>query len=161
MPELPESVTSGSLPKVFVDNQPESSRCVKTIQADPTQAESAAHPAGTWASAGHVYTLESSSTASCGSCGSQTPIYPPLYSTTGNEASVPISEHGLILVDAETHPQNVILKFKDNSRRTYWCQVSPCSPSICYLIQLPARSGSWSTRFHKSIIKWTGKTRSA
>ncbi|KAJ7809963.1 hypothetical protein B0H14DRAFT_2524476 [Mycena olivaceomarginata] len=123
MPELPESVTSGTLPKVFVDDQPESSRCVKTIQADPTQAESAAHPAGTRASAGHVYTLESSSTASRGSCGSQTPIYPPLYSTTGNEASVPISEHGLILVDAETHPRNVILKFKDNSGRTYWCQI--------------------------------------
>ncbi|KAJ7809725.1 hypothetical protein B0H14DRAFT_2607879 [Mycena olivaceomarginata] len=79
MPELPESVTSGTLPKVFVDDQPESSRCVKTIQANPTQAESAAHPAGTRASAGHVYTLESSSTASRSSCGSQTPIYRHIY----------------------------------------------------------------------------------
>ncbi|KAJ7156231.1 hypothetical protein C8R46DRAFT_1294815 [Mycena filopes] len=123
MPEIPESITSGTLPKVFINETPPSSRRVAAILADPTQAEAAAEPTGTRASAGHVYTLSSSSTICRGSAKSQTPVYPPLYSTKPTESSVPILDHGLVLVDAETHPRNVLLKFQDNKERTYWCQV--------------------------------------
>ncbi|KAJ7099989.1 hypothetical protein B0H15DRAFT_927592 [Mycena belliarum] len=123
MPELPEATTSGKLPRLFVATQPDSCRIVKTIQADATQAEMPAHPAGSRASNGHVYVLESSSKALRGCTNAQTPLYPPLYSTTQKEPPVPISTHGLVLVDAETHPRNVLLKFLDNKGRVYWCQI--------------------------------------
>ncbi|KAJ6521610.1 hypothetical protein B0H10DRAFT_2088643 [Mycena sp. CBHHK59/15] len=114
MPELPEAVASGTLPQVFIHKQPEGSLVVKEILADATQAEWSSHPSGSPASLGHVYCVESSSTAPRGSCKSQTLLYPHLYSTSSTDPPVPISQHGLILVDAETHPRNVLLKFLDS-----------------------------------------------
>ncbi|KAJ6584260.1 hypothetical protein B0H10DRAFT_2338081 [Mycena sp. CBHHK59/15] len=123
MPELPEAVASGTLPQVFIHKQPAGSLVVKEILADATQAEWSSHPSGSPASLGHVYCVESSSTALLGSCKSQTLLYPHLYSTSSTDPPVPISQHGLILVDAETHPRNILLKFLDSKSRTYWCQV--------------------------------------
>ncbi|KAJ7284776.1 hypothetical protein C8J57DRAFT_1051884, partial [Mycena rebaudengoi] len=36
---------------------------------------------------------------------------------------LPIEQHGLQLVAAETHPRNIILKFQDVSGSFYWCQI--------------------------------------
>jgi hypothetical protein len=104
MPELPEGVTSGKAAQVFIEEQPEASQMVKTIQADATVAECATHPPGSRAQMGHVYSLSSDSTVLRGKCGSQTPLYPPMYSTSPADAAIPISHHGLILMDVETHP---------------------------------------------------------
>ncbi|KAJ7444728.1 hypothetical protein FB451DRAFT_1149189 [Mycena latifolia] len=123
MPELPEGVTSGTLPQVFAHDQPQASLLVQDLMADATQAERAFHPLGSLAQRGHVYPLASSSPALRGSSKTQTPLYPPLYSTTPEQPVIPIMQRGLILVDVETHPRNVLLKFKDNQSRTYWCQV--------------------------------------
>lgn len=123
MPELPEGVTSGYLAKHFISDQPAGSLGVKSIQADATIEESLSHPPGSRANLGHVYTLESSSTILRGSCDSQTPVYPPLYATDPDDPPVPISERGLVLLEAETHPRNILLKFCDGESQTYWCQV--------------------------------------
>ncbi|KAJ7637920.1 hypothetical protein DFH06DRAFT_1053934, partial [Mycena polygramma] len=123
MPELPESIISGKLPKHFVDQQPAGSLLVRDILADPTIEESATHPLGSPASLGHVYSLESSSGILRGTSGIQTPVYPPLYSTSSDQPPVHILKHGLVLMDVETHPRNALLKFCDNQSRTYWCQV--------------------------------------
>lgn len=123
MPELPEGVTSGYLVKHFISDQPAGSLGVKSIQADATIEESLSHPPGSRANLGHVYTLESSSTILRGSCDSQTPVHLPLYATDPDDPPVPISERGLVLLEAETHPRNILLKFCDGESQTYWCQV--------------------------------------
>ncbi|KAF8163868.1 hypothetical protein K438DRAFT_2067855 [Mycena galopus ATCC 62051] len=123
MPELAEGTISGILVQHFIQSHPEGSLRVKNLLADATEAESLVHPPCSRANLGHVYTLESSATVLRGSCDSQTPLYPPLYATAPGETPVPISEHGLALIDAETHPRNVILKFRDGNSKIYWCQV--------------------------------------
>ncbi|KAJ7468853.1 hypothetical protein B0H11DRAFT_2045141 [Mycena galericulata] len=130
MPELPEAIISGTLPQFFVNEQPKGSILLLDIQADATQAERALHPAGSAANLGYVYSLESSSTALRGTSGMQTPIYPPLYATSPDEPAVQILQHGLVLIDVETHPRNVLLKFQDNQSRTYWCQIQLLKHSV-------------------------------
>lgn len=46
-----------------------------------------------------------------------------LYATDPDDPPVPISERGLVLLEAETHPRNILLKFCDGESQTYWCQV--------------------------------------
>ncbi|KAJ7886938.1 hypothetical protein B0H13DRAFT_1889078 [Mycena leptocephala] len=120
MPELPEGV---NLTEQFIFDQPAGFLGVKIIQADATIEESLSYPPGSRANLGHVYTLESSSTILRVSCDSQTPVYPPLYATDPDDPPVPISERGLVLLEAETHPRNILLKFCDGESQTYWCQV--------------------------------------
>ncbi|KAJ7924257.1 hypothetical protein B0H13DRAFT_1601867 [Mycena leptocephala] len=122
MPELPEGVTSGYLAKHFISDQPAGSLGVKSIQADATIEESLSDSPGSRANLRHVYTRESSSTILRVSCDSQTPVYPPLYATE-HDPPVPISERGLVLLEAETRPRNILLKFCDDESQTHWCQV--------------------------------------
>ncbi|KAJ7438872.1 hypothetical protein FB451DRAFT_1378109 [Mycena latifolia] len=82
MPELPEGVTSGTLPQVFVHDQPQASLLVQDLMADATQAERAFHPLGSLAQRAWI---------NFGGC--------------------------------RNSSGNVLLKFKDNQSRTYWCQV--------------------------------------
>jgi hypothetical protein len=124
MPELAEGVMSGTLVQAFIQSYPAGTLKVKNLLADATDAESRTHPPGSKANLGHVYCLESSSKALRGSCGSQTPLYPPLYATAPADKVIPIAQRDMTLIEAETHPQNVLLKFRDGESKIYQCQVN-------------------------------------
>ncbi|KAK6971267.1 hypothetical protein R3P38DRAFT_2587381 [Favolaschia claudopus] len=123
MPEFSEALVSALLCLFLLNSVPPESLVVQNLWADATLAESSSHPEGSRASLGHVFTLDSDSTALRGSSDSQTPLYPPALSTDPNDPLVPIIEHGLKLVGVETHPRNVILKFQDRDSKVHWCQV--------------------------------------
>ncbi|KAJ7787897.1 hypothetical protein B0H14DRAFT_2473055 [Mycena olivaceomarginata] len=123
MPELAEGVMSGTLVQDFIQSHPAGTLKVKNLLADATDAESRTHPPGSKANLGHVYCLESSCKALRGSCGSQTPLYPPFYATAPADKVIPIAQRDMTLIEAETHPRNVLLKFCDGESKIYWCQV--------------------------------------
>ncbi|KAK7036928.1 hypothetical protein R3P38DRAFT_3480764 [Favolaschia claudopus] len=126
MPEFYEALVSALLCIYFLNSSPPGSLLVKNLWADATIAESTDHPEGSRAALGHVYPLESTCTALRGSSDAQTPLYPPPFATKLDDPKdppIPIIKRGLTLVEVETHPRNVILRFKDNVSKDCWCQV--------------------------------------
>ncbi|KAK7057079.1 hypothetical protein R3P38DRAFT_3544272 [Favolaschia claudopus] len=126
MPEFCEALVSALLCIYFLNSSPPGSLLVKNLWADATIAESTDHPEGSRAALGHVYPLESTCTALRGSSDAQTPLYPPPFATKLDDPKdppIPIIKRGLTLVEVETHPRNVILRFKDNVSKDCWCQV--------------------------------------
>ncbi|KAJ7247720.1 hypothetical protein C8J57DRAFT_1522717 [Mycena rebaudengoi] len=106
MPELPEGITSGTLPQVFIEQQPAANLVICNILADATKAEMPTHPAD---SAANLGALDSSSCINWGNNNTQTPLYPTRYATSASNPCLPI--------------KNIILKFQDVSGSFYWCQI--------------------------------------
>lgn len=120
MPELFEIISSIMvLINWFfrVQDDPTVSKVLQSIWADPTGSEQKQFKKSSLPGQGHVYPLDSSSKAKCGSNSSQTPIWPPQILT-------PIQDAKLELQEIHYNPRNVILEFKGvDSGESLWLQV--------------------------------------
>lgn len=126
MPEILELEAAEYCLSEFLFNEPESERVVEAIFVDATNAEQSKHPKSSLARAGQVYELTPSSKIQRGQRGAQSKVFPPKYATSvsNDTPKTAIAVHELTLMQVESNPRNVFLRFVDKNKDSYWAQVS-------------------------------------
>lgn len=124
MPEIKEGFAQGDMAEDFHQSEPQEEQIIKAIYVDATNPEQGTHPEGSLAHSGQVYELQADSQIVRGQNDNQTLVYPPKFTDTPlQNPQQHISRYELKLTEIQSHPRNVIFKFRDRNEEDYWLQV--------------------------------------